>query len=267
MAICLKLCVNIIIRMLLLFTILLGLVFGSFVAAYTYRFQNGLSNFSGRSFCDTCHKKLFWYDNIPLLSYFILGGISRCCGKKISSRYPIIEFGTSMLFVVCYLNRSLYVSIPCYLIILNLIFFLILVSVFIIDYENYIIPDELVYLLTVISVLVILISPSELTVYNNLFSGFLISVILLLLHLITNKKGMGLGDVKLVLPLGIFLGLPDSLIFLLLSFVIGAIIGLILIFLGNKKLKSKIPFGPFLIISFFVIYFYSDIVRQLIIPM
>lgn len=267
--------------MTLLFITLFGLIFGSFIAAYTYRFQKRLSNFSGRSFCDNCKKQIFWHDNIPLLSYLLLFGKCRFCKKKISPRYPLIEFFTALVFTITYLT-----NIKCFAIALvnppssicmwnssgsPLFYFyfyfiaILLLAIFIIDLENYIIPDELIYLLTFICLIGNVVFPG-LSVYGNIFAGFMAATLLLFLHLITNKKGMGLGDVKLAIPIGFLLGVQNTLIWLLLSFVLGAFIGIFLIIGKRKKLKSAIPFGPFLIISFFLMFFFGDMIIKVLVP-
>ena len=116
----------------LLLTLLLGVLtslsFGSFIAALTYRIPRGIDFVRGRSFCDECKKELKWYDNIPLFSYLFYFGKSRCCNKKISPRYLIIEFIT----MFC----SLYIIFYTSSFVINLIIFYLLFSIFIIDFEN-----------------------------------------------------------------------------------------------------------------------------------
>ncbi|MFI5241264.1 MAG: prepilin peptidase, partial [Microgenomates group bacterium] len=83
-------------------TLALGLVFGSFVGAITYRIPRGKSFTKGRSNCDGCGNQISWYDNIPLLSFLILKGKCRHCSQKISIRYPIIEVFVAILFLLVY---------------------------------------------------------------------------------------------------------------------------------------------------------------------
>lgn len=248
--------------MILFLFVLLGLIIGSFLGAQTYRYTRGISNLSGRSFCDSCGKKILWFDNIPVLSFMLLGGLSRCCGKKISWRYPLIEIFTGVIFSMYYLYTFDYSLIAVF----HLVFFAVLISVLVIDFENYIIPDPQSYFLTLLATVAILIGEEKISIYNHFYAGFVVSNILLFLHLITKKKGMGLGDVKLALPIGIILGLPMAFLWLLTSFVIGATVGLILIIFGKESLKSAVPFGPFLIVSFFIVFFFGPLVRQLILP-
>ena len=228
-----------ILETLLLFV--LGLAFGSFIAAYTYRLPKGISIQKGRSFCPHCHNSILWYDNVPLLSYFILTGRCRHCHKRISKRYPLIEGSTAVGFVI--IGSQSFQS-PLALVI-NLLIFCMLVMVFVIDLEYQIIPDGLVFVL-LISLYSLLIITSSNSFYTHLAWGFLSSLTLLTIHLITRGKGMGLGDVKFAVFGGTFLG-SLSFIWLMLSFLTGAIVGIILILFDKAKMKSHIAFGPFLI--------------------
>lgn len=222
-------CLNNVIGILLL---LLGLTFGSFISALTYRYPRKISNIKGRSFCDNCHSPLFWYDNIPLISYILLRGRCRKCKKPISWRYPAIETVTAVGFLLIGVN------------IIYLILFCILECIFIIDFEHQIIPDKFIFWGIFFSLFTITISP-----FPHLFAGFLSSLLLLLIYLATGGRGMGLGDVKFAVFGGILVGLNLSLIWLFLAFLTGATAAIILIFIGKAKFKSKIAFGPFLVIS------------------
>lgn len=213
-----------------------GLVLGSFVGAVTYRIPRGLKFVKGRSFCDNCNKSLKWFDNIPALSYLFLFGKSSCCGKKISIRYLLIEILTSVGFVSIYLLTGN---------IFYVLLFLLLVTIFVIDLENQIIPDELSWLVLLGGVLYFFS-------FEKIFVGFLLSFLILFIYLITKGRGMGLGDVKLILGLGVWLGLVNGFNFLFISFLTGGLFALILLISGKAKLKTKIAFGPFLIIGFLV---------------
>ena len=128
------------------------------------------------------------------------------------------------------------------------ILFFLTLCIFITDLEHQIIPDELTWIILLLGL--IANSQSPMTV---LFSAFFLSLLLLFLHLITKGRGMGLGDVKLAVALGLWLGLEKGLIWLILSFIIGGIVASILLLLKKAKLKTKIAFGPFLIIAFWLI--------------
>ena len=220
--------------------VLLGLVVGSFVSAITYRIPRGLGFIKGRSFCDSCKKELRWFDNIPLFSFLFYGGAARCCGKKISIRYPLIEIVTLLGVVVVWFLSSSFVFIVLYLLTLTIL---------IIDLEHQFIPDELSF-----AVLILFLLVSNNPLFSGLFAGFLCAFLLLLIHLITHGRGMGLGDVKLAIALGMWLGLERGFTWLMASFILGGIVAAFLLVLKKAKLKSKIAFGPFLIIAFWIVF-------------
>jgi leader peptidase (prepilin peptidase)/N-methyltransferase len=217
---------------------LLGLIIGSFISVITYRIPRNLDFIKGRSFCDFCKAELAWYDNIPLFSFLYYKGKSRCCGKKISIRYLLIELSSAI--AIMFLSPLYYVL------------FILCLCIFVIDLEHQIIPDELSWLLLLYAICFMPYG-LQFTPYSGLFSGFFFSLLLLILYLITGGRGMGLGDVKLAIPLGLMLGLERGIYWLMTSFIIGGIVASILLLLKRAKLKTKIAFGPFLIIAFWII--------------
>jgi len=246
----------------IIFVFLIGLIFGSFISAITWRIPRGIKilDLKARSICPKCKNEIKWYDNIPLLSFLILGGRCRSCKKKISARYPLIELSTALGFVaISYLATGLD---GLYSILIYLILFVILFSIFVIDFEHQIIPDDLVYLGMMVSLFAQFFGPRPIclgqTILANIFAGFLSATLLLLIHLITKGKGMGLGDVKFAVLGGLIVGLKLSLIWLFLAFLTGAVAGIILILVKKAGLKSKIAFGPFLIIAIPLALIFGD---------
>ncbi len=222
-----------------LYIVLLGLAVGSFISAYTFRKPKGLSVIFGRSFCPHCKAKIAWYDNVPLLSYVLLGAKCRSCGKKISLRYPLIEAATGAIF----LYLSLRFNLPILFYLLPIVG--ILIAIFVIDLEHKIIPDELVFLgIAWILGYYLLFTPG--VIFSKFLIGFGTSLFFLLIHLLTRGRGMGLGDVKFVILGGFLLGWPLAAVWLFLSFASGAIIGVILILLKKARFGREIPFGPYL---------------------
>lgn len=236
--------------MLLIYFILciLGLVFGSFVSAVTWRIPKKMSFVKGRSICPKCRSNIAWFDNIPLFSYLTLGGKCRKCGKKISIRYPIIELITSIGFILIYKAELPLSYDPSSLVklIFLFVFFIILEIIFIIDLENKIIPDSLVYSGIFLTLIYLVLINSQ-SMLSNIFTGFLSASLLLLIFLFTKGKGMGLGDVKFAVFGGMLVGLNNLPFWFFSSFLTGGIIGSILILFGKAKMKTKVPFGPFLI--------------------
>ena len=259
----------------------LGLTFGSFLTSYTYRWPRNLS-FGGRSYCDNCRKKISWYDNIPLLSYFLLSGKCRNCQQKISFLYPLIEFVMGIMFIAIFYvfmrcpyvqGTSLDISIICsikstlgvYTLPYLFAVCVSLIAIFIIDLQTQYIPDELVFFILTLSLLVLIITAND-SFYLTLFAAFFASTFFLFLNFITHGKGMGLGDVKLVLAGGLFFGMPFTISWLFLSFILGAVIGLTLIYFGKAKFKKPIAFGPFLVMSWFITMFWGDKLVSILIP-
>jgi leader peptidase (prepilin peptidase) / N-methyltransferase len=231
----------------------LGLIIGSFLAALTYRYAKGISISKGFSFCDKCKKPIRWYENIPVISYIFLQGQCARCKKKISLRYPIIEAGVAIgfLLIVNFIPKTPLMVISC------LFIFCILAAIFIIDFEHQIIPDDFVFIgVLYVFTYRLLIPGSDL--YSFFLAAFLASGFLALIFLFTLGRGMGLGDVKFAVLGGLVLGINNLFIWMLLSFVCGAIIGILLILFGNAKLKDKIAFGPFLILAMPLTYMFGQ---------
>ncbi|MCL5019489.1 MAG: prepilin peptidase [Patescibacteria group bacterium] len=230
---------------------IIGVFVGSFLNVVVDRLKSGETIIKGRSRCEFCKKELAWFDLIPLFSFIFLKGKCRYCHKKLSLYYPIIELSTGALSAFTYLWISQTYHLP--FTIYHLAYYLIIISAFIIiffeDLKFGIIPDKVVFPAIVVTFFYSLIfNPQSLII--NLFSATLTFAFFLILFLITKGKGMGFGDVKLSLLLGLVLGFPKIIPSLYLAFLTGAIIGIILIIWRKKKsLKDTIPFGPFLIIG------------------
>lgn len=177
-------------------------------------------------------------------------------------------FGQSPLLVgdvqsdlIC--NISLQMSLLSVPILLILIFCLLMILV--IDMELQIIPDTLVLLLSAVALPYLLLIHPE-VLYENLLAGFGAATFFLALHLITKGKGMGLGDVKLALPLGFLVGLRLTALWLFASFILGAVVGLVLIWLGKARMGRPIAFGPFIVLAFLLTLFWGDALAYILLP-
>jgi prepilin signal peptidase PulO-like enzyme (type II secretory pathway) len=220
-----------------------GSMIGSFLSCIVYRLEQGKTFLKGRSFCPKCRHYLSWTDLFPVLSYIFLGGKCRYCKQKISPQYPLIELATGLLFV-SFLSAS--PSLP------NLIFNLtaasILIIIFVFDLKHYVIPDGAVYLAIGLALVrFFYFGNYENILYALSFSFFFF----LLLVLVSRGKWMGVGDVKYALFMAFFLGWPNVLVALFVSFLLGAVVGIFLVFRGKKSMSSEVPFGPFLVIGTF----------------
>jgi len=230
------------------FLFLLGICVGSFINCVIWRVNHNLSPLEGRSICPKCKHQLAWRDNIPLLSFLLLGGRCRYCSSPISWQYPIVELTAGALALLIFnFQFSIF----------NLIITYSLLAIFVSDLVYQTIPDEVIYPTAIITFFYSLI-----THHSSLITLFITAVIsagfFYLLLLITHGRGMGLGDVKLAGLMGLILGWPKILAALYLAFLTGAFFGVILILLGKKKFGQHIPFGPFLTTATFVSLFWGE---------
>ncbi len=233
------------------FLFILGAIVGSFLGMLTYRLPLGLA-LTGRSKCTRCKKTIEWRDNIPIFGYFLLGGRCRSCKKPFGIRYPLIELISALSFVVVgYFAQNLWEGF------FLIAFTSISLALLVIDLEHKILPDILILLLGVLVFLFILTLPSP-QIFTHLLSGFGAFLFFLAIYLLTRGRGMGFGDVKLSFVLGMFLGYPNTILWLFLAFVSGALVGVILLILGRAGFKHELAFGPYLLAAAWVTYFWGN---------
>lgn len=228
-----------------------GLFIGSFLNVVILRARSNEKFLFGRSHCPLCKTTLKWFDLIPLFSFILLKGRCRYCRKKISWQYPLVEAATGILFALFLWRTDFFVSFEDSpdLFFLTLFYYCfyasILIIVFVYDLRYYLILDRIIFGSIFISLPAITfmpgVSPGKAVLASLLGSGFLFLVLIF-----TKGKGMGAGDVKLSLLLGLMLSFPFIIIAFFLAFLMGAVVGVVLIALKKKNLKSKVPFGTFL---------------------
>lgn len=224
-----------------LFAFVLGLVAGSFVTAVAHRLPRGVSILGARSECPHCGARVAAYDNVPVASWLFLRGRARCCGERISPRYPLTELAVGVLFLVTVLvERHDSVAEVA----IDLVFVTMLAAITLTDLERRIIPNKI--LLAGAILCVAIAAPTD---PGGLPERALAAVSaggVLFLVALAYPQGMGLGDVKLCATMGLFLGraVAPAILFALLA---GSIVGLALIARhGTEARKMAIPFGPFL---------------------
>lgn len=256
-----------------------GLAIGSFLNAFLYRLElqqglrqisrdrkkTGVTVFHGRSFCPYCEHVLAWYDLIPILSFAFLLGRCRYCKEKISFQYPVVELVTGIMFLAVFNLAEL--SLQENLARLSSLAYLwaigaILVAVFVYDLKHFLIPDILVYsaigLVALWRVFEFFNVGNFETLLSAIAAGLGASAFFLAIYLVSRGRWMGFGDVKLAFVLGVFLGWPFVLVALFFSFCLGAVVGLCLIMLKKKGLKSEVPFAPFLIMGTVIALFFGS---------
>ena len=231
--------------------IILGALWGSFANVCIFRLPKEKGVVSGRSYCPKCKKKIVWYDNIPIISFFLLGGKCRKCKKSISIQYVIVEAINIVSFITIYYFFG--VSVITVLLMMLCISFLI---IFFIDFEHFIIPNVLTFPMMIVGFLKSFDPnlPSLFPNYINsliggLFGYGVIWSIIYFYKQLRKKEGMGLGDAKLLAVVGFWFGWISIPFVLFLSSVLALLWVAPDLIKKSKKLTSQIPFGPYIILA------------------
>jgi leader peptidase (prepilin peptidase) / N-methyltransferase len=218
---------------------LLGALVGSFLNVVIWRLPRGESVVSPGSRCPACYRPIAPYDNLPIVSWLALRGRCRHCAAPISPRYPLVELLTALAFAAVVAVRGVDSGL-----VLELPFVASLIALAGIDYDHKLLPNRIVYPMTVYGVTATLLVDRDDLVENLIAGagGFLF----LFVALVAYPRGMGMGDVKLAGAMGLYLGLsivPSMLI----AFLAGSVVGLAIIAReGAQARKKAIPFGVFL---------------------
>ena len=233
---------------------LTGLAIGSFVNVCIYRLPKKESILTPRSHCTACNTQILTRDNIPVLSYLLLGGKCRSCGEKISPIYPAIEIITAFLFTSVYLRFGLSMECLIYAMVVPT-----LVIITAIDIQHQIIPDKV----TLPGIAFGLICGAYLNGIWDSLGGALLgggSFLLIseLYFRLRGAVGMGGGDIKYIAAAGALLGWEKILVVIFLSALIGALTGVMGLALKKLTFLSRIPFGPFLAMGTIAVIFFGD---------
>lgn len=248
----------------LFLVIIFGLVVGSFLNAVIWRLHTGQSLFERHSRCPSCNHTLSWRDLIPLASFFMLKRRCRYCQKPISWQYPLVELATAIAFALAYSVQRLGhseesvfhpLSANNYTLSLQLIFICFLLVIFVYDLKHYLILDKVVL---PAAGLAFLYQWYEGNLENALLGALLLAGFFGLLFLISRGRWIGAGDIKLGIFLGLLVPYPATLALFMLAYVLGALVGLVLIILRNKKLSDRLPFGTFLTFAAFLAMLWGE---------
>ena len=223
---------------------LLGLLIGSFLNVVIYRVPRGESIVTPGSHCPTCGHVLRAWELIPVLSFLIQKGHCRSCQSPISWRYPVVELLTGMLFFIT-ATFSLSIDIHPAQLFLNLVFVSMLIALSFIDMDTFLLPDVLTLPLLGIGFLGAFLIPGNPSGWESVLSALGAGGIFWTIARLY-PQGMGLGDVKLVAALGAFLGFPSIFLAIFSGSLVGAMIGIVLLFTGQQRFRQQIPFGPYL---------------------
>lgn len=263
---------------LIVFYTALGLIIGSFLNVCIYRIPLGKSIVRPRSGCTRCGAQIAFYDNIPVLSYLLLRGKCRSCGATIPLQYPFVEILTGAFFLVCAVRWQF--TSPTYV---NSFFLSVIIVLIFTDYHHRILPNVLTLPGTLVG---ILLSPFQNPdVYQDILSvrlallfdpeaartllpwigsisgaivgGGMLLVVGMGYQTLRKRKGLGMGDVKMMAMVGAFLGWRLTFLTIFAGSVLGLLAGIYLIAFHKKNLQTKLPFGVFLGIGAGLSLFYG----------
>ena len=235
------------------FLFIIGLCLGSFLNVVIDRWPHDKSIVSGRSHCDFCQHKLGVFDLIPVISFFILGGKCRYCHKNLSFQYPIIEFTSGILLVL----TSALSANNIFLMLMSLY----MVVIFMVDLKYEIVLEKVINSAIILSLLYNFTRTNFLGNLNGfitpIISAVLAAIFFLFLIFVSRGRGLGQGDVKLGFWMGLLLGIKIIPAFFI-AFILGAVVGIILIITKKKHFGQTVPLAPFLMIGTYVALFWGN---------
>ncbi len=221
-----------------------GAAVGSFLNVCIYRLPAKTSIVKPSSQCPNCGHSIRYRDNIPIISFILLGGKCRDCKSIISWRYPLVELITAALALMLFIKFNLSLDFFVFF-----IFTAVLIVITFIDLDHQIIPDVLslpgipIFFLAAIFIVQV---PWKEALIGLLVGGGVLFAVAFTYELITKREGMGGGDIKLLAMIGGFLGWKSLIFVLLFSSLAGAVVGITTIIIHKKDMKYAVPFGPFL---------------------
>ena len=259
------------------FIFIFGLIIGSFLNCLIWRLHTGES-LNGRSYCPKCRKRICWFDNIPVVSFILLRGKCRHCGKPISWQYPLVELITGLLFFFAFCVNfhfspfnagqaipdiyaiSRFPIVDFIRLLRDWFIIAVMIVIFIIDLRWYLILDAVTLPSAVlIFFLNILLGMNW---HNLLFSGIIGGSFFLFQFLVSGGKWIGGGDIRLGLLMGLAFGWPLTLLAIIMGYWIGTIVAVYLMISGKKQLSSKLPLGVFLSLSSVIVLFWGEYILR-----
>ena len=235
-----------------LFFFVCGTLSGSFFNCMAMRIVRGKDWTRGRSECPYCGHVLKSSDLIPLFSYLFLKGRCRYCKEKISIRYPLTELIGGLICVLTYLRLGFSAEL-----FFDLILFFILFGLSLVDLESYIIPDGYILAGIINRLIERFVIGKPVMFFKDLSGAFVIAggiyLIALLMSRSLKKESFGGGDIKLIFMIALYTGIYEGIFVLFLS----SLMGLLMMILLKK---DKIPFGPYLSLSAFIVFLYGELI-------
>ncbi len=220
-----------------------GLAIGSFLNVCIYRLPRGESVVSPPSRCPSCGRGLRWFENVPVLGYLLVGGRCRTCRVAVSPMYPIVEAGTTFLFLLQYWQLGWQPLLG-----IRLVFVAAMIALFVIDLQHRILPNVITLPGVVIGVAAsLLFEPGwRASLIGVVVGGGALWAVGEAYFRIRGEEGMGMGDVKMLAMIGAFLGWQLMLVTLLIASLAGSAFGGGMILLDRGSMKYALPLGSFL---------------------
>ena len=230
---------------------IIGTIFGSYYNLVATRIPNGKSTITPRSHCENCNHVLSWYELIPILSFLFQKGRCRNCGTKLSFSYLLTELGTGLLFLVSFHSFKFSYELIISLTLVSA-FILVLVS----DLNYLIIPDRFIIIPSIIVLIINFLNKGIqfglIQIGYGLISFAFMYLVMLFGNYLFKKESMGGADIKLMFLIGLTLDPFLSIVVIFLASIIALPVSL---FLLKKNKEHIIPYGPFLMVGFLLVFF------------
>jgi leader peptidase (prepilin peptidase) / N-methyltransferase len=262
------------IYLIIFFLCIIFLCWGSFLNVVAYRSVFDKPFFTKRSYCPSCNSLIFWYDNIPLISWLLLRGRCRHCKQKISFLYPFIEILTAVVMTALFCNifylDQIFVFDP--VTISSFFAYFIFSSALIVstrtDLEGMVIPQIFSFWLVPVGFVFSYFGFLKINIYESTMGAVLgyafLWIIAKLFKIISKKEGLGVGDMELMALIGSFLG-PFGIWFcLMISSFSGLLVAGLYLLISGKKASTRVPFAPFLVLGAFLYFFFESYLQYLI---
>lgn len=227
-------------------TLIYGLCVGSFLNVLIYRVPLHESIVKRNSHCTKCNSYIKWYDNIPLVSYIVLGGRCRNCKSRISIQYPVVEFLNAFLWELLYLKYQWSTETLIYFCLAS-----VLLTISVIDEKTFEIPMCFNWFLITLGVVYTIYDHTH--IISHLVGAICVSGFLFLVWFITNGRGLGFGDIKLMFSCGLIVGWKVIIV----GFLIGCILAIVIhsLRMNFSGKQHKLAFGPYLSLGAYISLF------------
>lgn len=241
------------------FSFLLGAMLSSFAGVVAFRVPKKISIIKPDSYCPSCNTPIRWYDNIPILSYIILGGKCRNCNNKIGISSFLCELFGGLFFMFAFLQYE--ISIYTLLLFVLIILFVIIASI---DFETHVIYNNTLVLFFILAVLIFLYNVIYLKngywnyLIGGLVGGLFFLIIRIVAKVILKKEALGSGDIYLTGIAGLMLGVVPLLLAIMVGTLLGSIIELIRLKISKIDRETEIAFAPYLLFGFMIMAIFGQ---------